>query len=149
MCDIWDQKFSSRPLQYEPRLFINTELVPTVRSGESFKYLDRYFNFEMGNEILKEKLKFSLSDMLCRIDALLVLPKNKILLYQRYILSKFSWHFTVATLSKTWVIQHLDNVASRFVRQWLDLPSSATLSGISLPNNQFGLNLQPPSVKFV
>ena len=37
----------------------------------------------------------------------------------------------------------------RFVRKWLDLPISATLSGISLPRNQFGLNLLLPSVKFL
>ena len=36
----------------------------------------------------------------------------------------------------------------RFVRQWLDLSISATLSGISLPHNNFGLNLLPPSVTF-
>ena len=143
------KKFSSRSLQYEPKLFINNEIVPAVKYGDSFKYLGRYFNFEMNNEIHKEKLKSSLPDMLTRIDALPVLPKNKLLLYQRYILSKLSWHLTVATLPKTWVIQHLDNVVTRFVRQWLDLPISATLSGIILPKNQFGLNLQLPSVKFI
>jgi len=103
----------------------------------------------MDNETHKEKLKSSLPDMLTRIDALPVLPKNILLLYQRYILSKLSWHLTVATLPKTWVIQHLDNVVTRFVRQWLDLPFIATLSGIILPKNQFDLNLQLPSVKFI
>ena len=87
--------------------------------------------------------------MLTRIDALPVLPKNKLLLYQRYILSKLSWHLTVATLPKTWVLQHLDNVVTRFARQWLDLPISATLSGIILPKIIFGFNLQLPSVKFI
>ena len=102
----------------------------------------------MNNEVHKKKLESSLSEMLKRIDALPILPKNKILLYQRYILSKLSWHFTVASLSKTWVVKNLDNVVIRFIRQWLDLPISATLSGIILPQNQFGLNLQLPSVKF-
>ena len=37
---------------------------------------------------------------------------------------------------------------ARFVKQWLDLPISATHSGISLPRNKFGLNLLLPSVKF-
>ena len=55
------KKFSSRSLQYEPKLFITSELVPTVRSGESFKYLGRYFNFEMTNDAHKEKLEPSLS----------------------------------------------------------------------------------------
>ena len=131
------KKFSSRSLQYKPKLFINNEIVPTVKSGDSFKYLGRYFSFEMENEVHKEKLKSSLPDMLTRIDALPVLPKNKLLLYQRYILSKLSWHLTVATLPKTWVIQHLDNNVNRFVRQWLDLPISDTVSGIILPKNQF------------
>jgi len=141
--------FSSSSLQYEPKLLNNNEIVPAVKSGASFKYLGHYFNFEMDNEVHKEKLKSSLPDMLTRIDALPVLPKIKLLLYQRYILSKLSWDLTVATLRKTWVIQHLDNVVTRFVRQWLDLPISATLSGIILPKNQFGLNLQLPSVKFI
>ena len=35
------------------------------------------------------------------------------------------------------------------MHQWLGLPISATLGGISLPYNQFGLNLQLPSVKFL
>jgi len=34
----------------------------------------------MDNEVHKEKLKFSLSDILTRIDALPVLPNNKLLL---------------------------------------------------------------------
>ena len=112
----------------------------------------------MDNEVHKEKLKSSLLDMLTRIDALPVLPKSKLLLYQRYILSKLSWHLTVATLPKSRVIKHLDNVVTRFVRQCLDLPISATLSDITLPENQFGLNLQliflnssnvKPSCKFL
>ena len=126
MCDIWDQKFFFTTSQYESKLFINIEHVPTVKSGDSFKYLGRYFKFEMDNTMHKEKLESSLSDMLYRIDALRVLPKNKILLYQRYILSKLSRQLTVATLSKTMVIQNLDNITNTFVHQWPGLPISAT-----------------------
>ena len=43
------KKFSSRSLQYEPKLFIKNKLVSIVKSGESFKYLSCYFNFEMDN----------------------------------------------------------------------------------------------------
>ena len=142
------KKFSSRSLQFQPKLFINTKLLPVVKNGESFKYLGRYFNFEMNNDKHKTHLESSLLDMLKQIDSLRILPKNRLLLYHRYVLSKLSWHLTVADLSKTWVIENLDNVVIRFIRQWLDLPISATLSGISLPRNQFGLNLLLPSVKF-
>ena len=85
------------------------------------------------------------------IDVIIIIiiilhPKNKLLLYHRYVLSKVSWHFTVADLSKTWVIENLDNLVSKYIRQWLDL--SATLTSIVLSKNQFGLDLQLPSVKF-
>ena len=140
------KKFSSRSLQFQPKLFINTELLPVVKNGESFKYLGRFFNFQMDNDQHKIHLESSLLDMFKLIDSLRILPKNRLLLYQRYVLSKLSWHLTVANLSKTWVIENLDNVVVRFVRKWLDLPISAALSGISLPRNQFGLNLLLPSV---
>ena len=141
------KKFSSNSLQFQPKLFINTELLPVVNNGESFKYLGRYFNFEMNNDKHKTQLESSLLDMLKQIDSLRILPKNRLLLYHRYVLSKLSWHLTVADLSKTWVIENLDNVVIRFIRQWLDLPISATLSGISLHRTQYGLNLLLHSVK--
>ena len=143
------KKFSTRSLQYEPKLFVNHKAAPPVKSGESFKYLGRYVNFEMDNKVHKEKLQSSLVDMLTNIDSLSMLPKNKLLLYQRYLLLKLSWHLTVANLAKTWVSENLDSIAIRFIRQWLDLPISATLSGVILPCNQFGLNLQLSSVKFI
>ena len=79
------EKFHSRSLQNEPKLFINNEIVPTVKSGDPFKYLGRYFNFDMDNEVHKEKLKSSLSDVLTHIDTLLVLPKNKLQLFAEAI----------------------------------------------------------------
>ena len=82
------------------------------------------------------------------IDDLPLHSKNKLLLYHRYMLSKVSWHFTVADLSRTWVIESIDNLASKYIRLWLDLSISATLAGIVLSKNQFCLNLQLPSVKF-
>jgi len=52
-------------------------------------------------------------------------------------------------LSKTWICEHLDNVVTKYIRQWLELPISATLSAIMLSHNNFGLSFQLPSVKFI
>ena len=38
------KKFSTSSLQFQPKLFINSKIVPPVRNGESFKYLGRFFN---------------------------------------------------------------------------------------------------------
>ena len=143
------KKFLSRSLQYEPKLFVSNKTVSILKSGESFKYFGRSFNFEMDSKVHKEKLQSSLVDMLTNIDSLSILSKNKSILYQRFLLSKLSWHLTVANLAKTWVIENLDSITIRLIRQWFDLPSSATLNGIILSFNQFGLNLQLPFVKFI
>ena len=122
--------------------------MPPVRNGESFKYLGHFFNVDMDNKDHKEILKFSLQTMLKTVDSLYIHPKNKLLLYHRYILSNISWHFTVTDLGKTWISEHLDNIVSRYIRQWLELPISATLSSIVLSANKFGLAFQLPSVNF-
>ena len=83
------------------------------------------------------------------IDTKPLHPKNKLLLYSRYVLSKLSWHFTVATLSKTWVTENIDPIVNQYIRKWLEVPISGTLSTIFLTNNKFGLSIHPPSVKFI
>ena len=86
--------------------------------------------------------------LLNRIDCLSCHPKNKLLIYHRFVLSKLSWHLTVADLSKTCVVQNLDNIVTKYVRQWLDLPISATLSTLVLQKSKYGINRILPSTKF-
>ena len=69
-------------------------------------------------------------------------------MYNQYLLSKISWHLTVADISATWVKEKLDSVAAKYIRKWLDLPICATLSSTFLPCNKFGFNICPPSGKF-
>ena len=75
-------------------------------------------------------------------------PKYKILLYSRHLLSKISWHFTVAVLSKTWVSENLDNIVVSYVRKWLEIPLYGTLRNVFLTKAKFGLSLYPSSIKF-
>ena len=125
------RKQLSKSIQYLPKLFINNCLVPRVELGKSFRYLGRYFDFNMSDEDHKSEVYDTLTNILNEIDDLPLHPKNKILLYSRYVLSKISWHFTVSDIGKTWVIDKLDSIASTYIRKWLELPISATLSPTS------------------
>ena len=49
----------------------------------------------------------------------------------------------------TWVVENLDSLVFKYIRQWLVLPISATLSSIILSKSQFGLSLTLPSAKFL
>ena len=82
------------------------------------------------------------------IDKLPMHPRKKLNLHRRYVLSEISWHLRVANISKTWVCENLDNMVSKYKRQWLELPVSATLSKIFLSKTKVGLNMQLPSKKF-
>ena len=116
--------------------------------GESFRYLGRYFDFNMSNNQHMSELSSLVQDLMCDIDEEPLHPKNKLLLYSRYVLSKLSWHFTVADISKTWIIANLDSIVNGYIRKWLEIPISGTLSNVFLEPNKFGLNICPPSVKF-
>jgi hypothetical protein len=65
----------------------------------------------MTNNEHKSELVSLLTDLMKEIDLKPLHPKNKILLYSRYVLSKLSWHFTKAAIQKTWISENLDSVS--------------------------------------
>ena len=91
------KKAITKSVQYLPKRLINNRLIPTVIIGESFQYLERHFDFDMSNDNQKAELTTLVNGLMTDIDSKPLHPKNKLLLYSRYVLSKLSWHFTVAT----------------------------------------------------
>ena len=91
----------------------------------------------------------TMNDLMVRIDCLPCHPKNKILLYHRFVLSKLSWHLTIADLSKTWIVENLDNIVSNYFRKWLELPICATISSLIINKSRYGISLILPSTKFI
>ena len=107
------KKTQKKSVQYLSKLLINNKLIPATEIGESFRYLGKYFDFDMSDKKHKQELITLLEDIMSDIDLKPLHPKNKIILYSRYLLSKLSWHFTVATLSKTWVTENIDLVVNK------------------------------------
>ena len=143
------KKAITKSVQYLPKLLINNNLIPTIKIGEAFQYLGRYFDFSMSNNNHKTELATLVNELMTDIDSKPLHPRNKLLLYSRYVLSKLSWHFTIATLSKSWVIENIDPVVNQYIRKWLEIPISGTLSTVFLTCNKFGQSIYPPSVKFI
>ena len=112
------KKSSTSSIQCLPKLILNHGLIPTVDIGKSFKCFGRYFNFPMDNHNHMSEGLDLISSLMSKIDLIPCHPKNKLLLYHRFALSKVSWHFTIANLGKTWVAENLDNLVSSYVRQW-------------------------------
>ncbi|CAB4017464.1 Hypothetical predicted protein [Paramuricea clavata] len=98
------KKVLSKSAQYLPKLRNNKDLIPRIKTRESF---------------------------------------------DRYVLSKLSRNFTAATISKTWVIENVDSLVNKYIRQWLEVPISGKLSNVFLTRNKFYLNILTASVKFI
>ncbi|CAB3983194.1 Hypothetical predicted protein, partial [Paramuricea clavata] len=92
------KKAITKSVQYLPKLIISNNLIPTVKIGEAFQYLGRYFDFNMSNDNHKTELTTLVNELMTDIDSKPLHPRNKLLVYSRYVLSKISWHFTIATL---------------------------------------------------
>ena len=80
------KKVITKSTQYLPKLFINNS-IPTVEIGESFKYLGRFFDFNMTDKDHKSELISLIDELMSDIDLKPLHPKNKLLLYNRYVLS--------------------------------------------------------------
>ena len=141
------EKGNTAAKQTFPKLFVNSEQIPVVKKNESFKYLGRYFNFEMDNCDHKHKLLEIIKNVLNKIDMLPLHPKFKLEIYQKYLLSKISWHLTIADMDKTWIKENLDNVCHNRILRWLEMPANRTLDIVLLTKSKFGLNIIDISTK--
>ena len=89
------KKSATKSIQFLPKLLINGVLISTVKVGESFQYLGRYFNFHLSDDVHKSEIISLIEDLMSIIDSKPLHPKNKLLLYSRFVLSKLSWHFLI------------------------------------------------------
>ena len=145
------KKTITRSVQFKPKLFLVREQVPTVDMDKSFKYLGRWYNFEMDNAEHKANIIQLTNDILMKIfyiDSLPLHPKNKILLYSRYLHAKLSWDLTVADIDEAWIVNNIDNICRQFIRRWLEIPPSGTFDLILLSREKFGLEVADVSTNY-
>ena len=114
-------------VQAHPKLFAKNEQIPALKNNESFKYLGRYFNFEMDNEEHKKELVDITNKILNKVDMLPLHPKHKVDIYLKYYMSKISWHLRIADIPNTWIKQHLDTICHNKIRHWPEIPPNGTL----------------------
>ena len=89
----------------------------------------------------------TITDQIEIIDNLPLHPKNKLKLYQQWILSKVSWHLTVTKISNTWMKNNIDNIVSRYIRLWLEIPVNGTLNIVTQSKRKYGLGVTFPSTR--
>ena len=56
--------------------------------------------------------------------------------------SKLRWHFSIYEFTETWVVQNIDNLISKYVQKWLQLPVSANAKHLSFSVQNLGINFK-------
>ena len=142
------KKSATESYQFEPYLVINKERIPPVKSGESFVYLGKAFNFSMNSDEVKQQLVSDLGSYLDNIDRLPVHPKFKIRILMLYVNSKIRWPFSIYDLGITWIKQNCDSIVTNYIRRWLKFHPGANLKHLTLSCRSLGINLKLPSNLF-
>ena len=101
----------------------------------------------MTNKQHKEDLLSDIKDMK-RIDDLPLHPKNSMLIYQRYVLSKLTWNLIIANIDIARDKQSLDSIVNQYVRSWLEILIAGTLDIIQLSERIFGICYVLVSTRF-
>ena len=148
-CTFGIRKIETSSIQYLLKRFVNNEIIPAIKDNENFIYLGRSFNFKMDNSYHKLELVSNTKEFLEKISSLPLHPRNKLLLYNNYVLSKLAWHLTIADLGLTWVKHNLEILLIYVVRSWLEIPVSATTDIALLSKDKFGLNIITFLTKFM
>ena len=103
----------------------------------------------MDNNDHMSMLLSTINDLMITTDSLPCHLKYKLLLNHRFVLSKLSWHLTIAGLSETWVVDDLDSIVTSYVRKWLELLISATIISLILNKSRYGIHLVLSSIKLI
>ena len=94
----------------------------------------------MNFDTVKDELVSEVMQYLAKIDLMPVKPLQKIAIVQKYVYSKLRWRFSIYPLTTTWVSQNLENLVSKSLRKWLQIPISGNILHLSLPTSKLGLN---------
>ena len=96
------KKVVTQSKRFKPKNYVDNIVIKSIEEKESFRYLGRWFNFDMDNSEHKRQLLDTTNRILSLIHQLPLYPKNKLQLYNRYCLSKISRDLMTADIDATW-----------------------------------------------
>ena len=120
-------KTKGKYIQILPTVSINNGHIPTVSVGEDFKYLGRFFNFDLNHDYVKKELIDKLTKLLKITNTLKVKTQTKLKIVAQYIPSQLTFELRIYPLPLAWISDNLDALTMRYVRHWLETPVSSWL----------------------
>lgn len=128
---------------FNPNLVVGDQHIP-VMSPEGFKYLGKYFDPSLSEELMKSKVQRQLLDWMTTVHKSPLLGVMRCWIYNNIILAKLSWIFTVYNFSLSFVKEKLHTIVLPFLKLWCGIPKGGNTAILFCgPPNCLGLNLHP------
>jgi len=112
-------------IQSSPALYLREGSIPVIPPGGEFRYLGRRYSIDFQHETIKADLQNKLIRLLSITDKLNIKPQTKIKVLTLYIHSQLLFELKLYNFPLTWIDLNLDASCTKYIRGWLELPTSA------------------------
>ena len=134
--------------QIDPKIYINSSAIPSITTGNSFKYLGKIFTYTLDNSEIKELLVTKVKHILDITSALKTPAQLKLKIIRQYLPSQINFDLRLYNLSYTWITNNLDSMITNHIRSWLNYPVNTCVAEIAhLPFSKGGLKI--PSLRSI
>ena len=125
---------------FDPGLKLGNEPIPYL-GDTTFRFLGAPVAIHSTSEESREHLKTKLLSMLEKVDATPITRQQKLKLFKVSICSRLTWDLSISDLPVSWLQNHLQPIATRFLKRWCGLARSADPNRLFLPKSNGGLEL--------
>jgi len=145
-CSFGMAKKETRQVQILPNISVKAGQIPPTEIGGHFKYLGKYFDFKMDGSLVKSEILTNVELLLKTTSALEIKPQTKLKIFDRFIPTQINFYLRLYNFPSTWVVEQLDALCIRHIRQWVEAPVSSCISELLVtPNRKCGMGI--PSFK--
>ena len=129
-----------RYVSFDPSLSIGGETVAYI-GGTPMKFLGHWIYVDLGESEIHSMVKTKVLNLLDKVDNSALNGIMKCWVYNNLLLSKVSWDLTIYNLPITFV-KSLEADCTRFLKKWLGVTRSITVSVLYRSKDHFGMNLK-------
>ena len=125
---------------YNPNLKLGNECIPYL-GDTTFHFLGAPVAIHATSVQTREHLIGKLFTMLQKVDAVPITRQQKLKLFKVAICPRLTWDLATSDLPISWLQNHLQPAATRFLKRWSGLARSADPNRLFLPKANGGLEL--------
>jgi len=134
---------ASQYSSFDPLLTIDNKVIKFIGDDDPpmFKYLGRYVQFNLKEDLIKQQFENKLNKMLELVDATPLDGRMKAWIVNHHVCSKLAWSLMVQNYSDTDAKKWQAHIHRRY-RKWFGLAKSAEGSILYRTHEHFGLKLK-------